>query len=106
MNLLINDFFGKCDQIPSLLRIWLHLLKKSLMENFNFCALKITIGINLRSSCFTYLVTIVDWRMKLLRFFKFLWFCNDDLIIVIPIVVQIYFGVCDYSFCWKGIMEL
>ena len=28
----IKDFFGKCDQI------WSHLLKKSLMENFIFCA--------------------------------------------------------------------
>ena len=34
----INDFFSKCDQIRSFLRIWSHLLRKSLMENFNFCA--------------------------------------------------------------------
>ena len=34
----IKDFFSKCDQIRSLLRIWSHLLKKSLMENFIFCA--------------------------------------------------------------------
>ena len=34
----IKDFFSKCDQILSLLRIWSHLLKKSLMENFSFCA--------------------------------------------------------------------
>ena len=32
-----EDFFSKCDQIRSFLRIWSHLLKKSLMENF-FCA--------------------------------------------------------------------
>ena len=31
-------FFGKCDQIRSLLRIWSHLLKKSFIENFIFCA--------------------------------------------------------------------
>ena len=30
----INNFFSKCDQIRTFLRIWLHLLKKSLMENF------------------------------------------------------------------------
>ena len=35
-----KDFFSKCDQIHSFLRIWLHLLKKSLMENFLFCALR------------------------------------------------------------------
>ena len=34
----IKDFFSKCDQICSLLLIWSHLLKKSLMENFIFCA--------------------------------------------------------------------
>ena len=32
----IKDFFSKCDQIHSFLRIWSHLLKKSLMENFIF----------------------------------------------------------------------
>ena len=33
----IKDFFSKCDQIRSFLRIWSHLLKKSLIENFIFC---------------------------------------------------------------------
>ena len=35
----IKDFFSKCDQILRKLRIWLHLLKKSIMENFIFCAM-------------------------------------------------------------------
>ena len=35
----IKDFFSKCDQIRRKLRIWSHLLKKSLMESFIFCAL-------------------------------------------------------------------
>ena len=38
MKFSIKDFFNKCDQIRRKLRIWSHLLKKSLMENFNFCA--------------------------------------------------------------------
>ena len=38
MKISINDFFNKCDQICSFPRIWSHLLKKSLMENFVFCA--------------------------------------------------------------------
>ena len=38
MKFSINDFVSKCDQIPSFLRIWSHLLKKSLMENFIFSA--------------------------------------------------------------------
>ena len=34
----MKDFFSKCDQIRRQLRIWSHLLKKYLMENFMFCA--------------------------------------------------------------------
>ena len=38
-----KDFFSKCDQIRSFLRNWSHLLKKSLMENFIFCAVSISL---------------------------------------------------------------
>ena len=31
----IKDFFSKCDQIRIFLRIWSHLLKKSLMERID-----------------------------------------------------------------------
>ena len=34
----IKDFFSKCDQIRSKLRIWSYLLRMSLMENLFFCA--------------------------------------------------------------------
>ena len=34
----IKDFFSKFDQICRKLRIWSHLLKKSLMETLIFCA--------------------------------------------------------------------
>ena len=37
MKFSIKDFFSKCDQIRRKLRIWSHLLKKSLMENFIIC---------------------------------------------------------------------
>ena len=37
MKFSIKDFSSKCDQIRWKLRIWSHLLKKSLMENFIFC---------------------------------------------------------------------
>ena len=40
MKFSIKDFFSKCDQIRSFLRIWSHLLKKSLMENFIFRAVR------------------------------------------------------------------
>ena len=38
MKFFIKDFFSKCDRIRSFLRIWSHLLKKSLMQTFTFCA--------------------------------------------------------------------
>ena len=37
MTFSIKDLFSKCDQIRRKLRIWSHLLKKSLMKNFIFC---------------------------------------------------------------------
>ena len=38
MKFVIKDFFSKCNQTRIFLRIWSHLLKKFLMENFFFCA--------------------------------------------------------------------
>ena len=39
IKLSIKDIFSNYDQIRSSMRIWSHLLKKSLMENFIFCAM-------------------------------------------------------------------
>ena len=41
MKFSTKEFFSKCDQIRIKLRIWLHLLKKSLMENFTFFAVSL-----------------------------------------------------------------
>ena len=38
MKFSIKDLFSKYDQIHSFLWIWSHELKKSLMENFSYCA--------------------------------------------------------------------
>ena len=40
MKFPINDLFSKCDQIRRKPRIWSHLLKVSLMENFIFCGVE------------------------------------------------------------------
>ena len=40
MKFSIKEFLSKSDQIRSFLTIWSHLLKKSLMKNFVFCAVK------------------------------------------------------------------
>ena len=37
MKFSIKDFFSKCDHIHKKVRIWSHLTKKSLLENFIFC---------------------------------------------------------------------
>ena len=47
MKFSIKDFSGKCDHICIFLCIWSHLLKKSLMENFIFCAV-----------CFTKIISV------------------------------------------------
>ena len=40
----IKDFFSKYDKIRWELRIWSHILKKSLMKNFTFCAVHQTVS--------------------------------------------------------------
>ena len=40
MKFSIKDLFSKCDQIRRNLRIWSHLLEKSLMKNLIFYAVK------------------------------------------------------------------
>ena len=46
MKFSIKDFSSKCVQIRSFLRIWSHLLEKSLMENFTFCAVNLVHSLN------------------------------------------------------------
>ena len=42
MKFPIKGFFSKCDQIRSFLRICSQILKKSLIENFIFCAVSLS----------------------------------------------------------------
>ena len=42
MKISIKDLYSQCVQIPSFLRIGSHLLKKFLMRNFLFSAVKLT----------------------------------------------------------------
>ena len=54
MKFPIKNFFSKCDQIRSHLRIWSHLQTKSSMENFIFSAVHYlqNISQNLLLICF------------------------------------------------------
>ena len=45
MKFSIYDFFNKCDQIRRKLRIWSHLLNKSLMENIFYAACVVAVGL-------------------------------------------------------------
>ena len=44
----ITNFFSKCDQIRRKIRIWSHLLKKSVMKNFFFCAVGVAHYLDLK----------------------------------------------------------
>ena len=58
----INDFFSKCDQIRRTLQIWSHLLKKSLAENFIFCAVKLFLEWLTDERCFSFFSSWVHVR--------------------------------------------
>ena len=65
----IKDFFSKCDQICSFLRIWSHFLKTSLMKNFIFlCSAKYTISkrMNLKRKNSSIFVLIKSFELLVL----------------------------------------
>ena len=62
MKFFIKDFFGKCDQICRKLWSWSHLLKKYLIENFIFCAVRREVQLVMSNQsnslrCYLYLMT-------------------------------------------------
>ena len=66
MKFFIMDFFSKCDKIRKKLRIWSHLRKKSLMENFIFCAVEpYNFSFNNRSSNQLYLTELLGFLTSL-----------------------------------------
>ena len=52
MKFSIKEFFSKCDQIRRTLRIWSHLMKKSLMEFFVQCVIVVlsAVGTNFKKN--------------------------------------------------------
>ena len=57
MKFSIKDFFSKCDQTRSFLRIWSYLLNKSLMENVIFCV--VSAGFNIAGR-----LTLNEWNIN------------------------------------------
>ena len=74
----IQDFFSKCDQIHRKLRVWSHLLKKSLMEKFIFCAVSgqpLSLDINI-STKYVYVkktYTQQEWKSHGNHVFRMSW---------------------------------
>ena len=66
MKLSITDFFSKCEKILKKPRIWSHLPKKSVIENFIFCAVIasntfiIPVSVSMKYTIVVYL----DFRLK------------------------------------------
>ena len=80
MKFSIKYFFSKCDQICRKLQIWSQLLKKSLMENFIFCAVIIIVFLT-NPGCFWvyifYFADVKNFDGFCLQFgFATNWSCN------------------------------
>ena len=66
MKFSIKDFFSKCDQIRRKLRIWSHLLKKSLVEKLIFCAVQLMISWRVLKAHFA-------WKQLQADYSKYIW---------------------------------
>ena len=64
MNFSFNDFFNKCEQIRSFLRIWSHLMKKSLVKNFTFCAADVLISSKVKNTKMTSFSLLLQLALK------------------------------------------
>ena len=73
MKYSINDFFRKCYQIRRKLRMWSYLPKKSLMENFIFCAVNFLQNKNAIVLSFTVLILQTEVTSK-----NSPWLCNSQ----------------------------
>ena len=64
----IKDFFSKCEQIRRKFRVWSYILEKSLMENFSFSAVNLTIArISLKSDISQQILTCSKSTIKILK---------------------------------------
>ena len=91
MKFSIKDFYRKCNQMRSFLRIWLHILKKSLMENFIFCAVYFYMDVIM---WIKEKVTLIHFRPVLNFILKpIIWF-------ELPVKYMIY--IWDATLGWNG----
>ena len=76
MKCSIKDFFSKCDQIPSLLWIWPHLLNKSVMKNFVHCS----------SMTRAWSVVVLSMFLTLNRFLR----CCSAVLVELSILINVH----------------
>ena len=66
MKFSIKDFLSKCDQIRRKLRIWSHLLEKSLMESLIFCAV-LAMNTNYHFTNIVLMKGFISWSKKFMN---------------------------------------
>ena len=114
MKFSIKDFYSKWDQARRKLQIGSFLLKKSLMENFIFCAVRLTFLVK-------FVTLILGFYWKWNPPWRFSWSCpqylerlftgstNEWLLFITIIIVASYFFYIGKTFCkWyfsKSIQE-
>ena len=72
MKFSIRDFYNKCNQVNNFTRIWSHLPKKSLMENFIFSAVweESYIWVILLLRIYNSIYNSIKFFLKVLPFFR------------------------------------
>ena len=72
MKFCIRDFYNKCNQVNNFTRIWSHLPKKSLMENFIFSAVweESHIWVILLLRIYNSIYNSIKFFLKVLPFFR------------------------------------
>ena len=93
MKFSIEDFFSKCHQIRRKLRIWSHLLKKSLIENFIFWA--VVVASAPLQNIKWFLMTLAKLKEKSL--FNF----NRQWKLLVEVSALIVSKMCHSQSCWK-----
>ena len=94
----IKDFYSKCDQIRRKLRIWSHLLKKSLMKNFIFCAVcnevwDCNLVVNLRIRKMVYMTPFQD---HILLFRLYCLIESENFRYYVHLLVIIHYSWCSF----------
>ena len=91
MKFSIKDFFSNCDQLYRNLRIWSHLLQKSLIKNLIFCACSVytslhetlTLWSTISQNGQTYFKNLAVFSTKFLKCFWLFWNIMQELNLII-----------------------